>query len=112
MLARASLLLGPTARWTNPLMGWTSTADPQSQVTLYFDTQDEAIRFATRQGEPLPRACVCVCVCAYVCVCCVHVLVVCMYDSSPWRSVGVYLCTHTAVHAMRVSSTCQAHNQP
>ena len=29
-------------RWSNPLMGWTSTADPMSNLKLTFDSQDEA----------------------------------------------------------------------
>jgi hypothetical protein len=52
----------PTApRRPEPLMGWTSTADTQSQVKLMFDSRDEAIAYATREGiayrviEPKPR---------------------------------------------------------
>ena len=37
-------------RWSNPLMGWTSTADPMSNVKLTFDTQEEAILFANKNG--------------------------------------------------------------
>jgi hypothetical protein len=37
-------------RWSNPLMGWTSTSDPMSNVKLNFDTKDEAIAFAKRNG--------------------------------------------------------------
>lgn len=37
-------------RWSNPLMGWTSTADPLSNQSLAFDTAEEAARFAKRQG--------------------------------------------------------------
>jgi hypothetical protein len=39
-----------TERWSNPLMGWTSTADPMSNVKLNFDTKDSAIAFAERNG--------------------------------------------------------------
>jgi hypothetical protein len=55
------------ARWENPLMGWTSTNDPRMHLTLYFDTKDEALRFAERQGEGA-RLCVCGSVCAQVCM--------------------------------------------
>jgi len=37
-------------RWTNPLMGWTSSADPLSNLKLNFDSKDAAIAFATKQG--------------------------------------------------------------
>ncbi|XP_011633664.1 NADH dehydrogenase [ubiquinone] iron-sulfur protein 4, mitochondrial [Pogonomyrmex barbatus] len=30
-------------RWENPLMGWTSTGDPMSNVTVDFATKEEAI---------------------------------------------------------------------
>ena len=33
-----------------PLMGWTSSADMKSQVKLRFDTKEEAIAYATRNG--------------------------------------------------------------
>jgi NADH dehydrogenase (ubiquinone) Fe-S protein 4 len=39
-----------TERWSNPLMGWTSTADPMSNVKLNFDTQEAAVAFANRNG--------------------------------------------------------------
>jgi hypothetical protein len=45
----------------DPLMGWTSSSDMKSQVRLEFDTKDEAIAYATREGlaytlsEPKPR---------------------------------------------------------
>jgi hypothetical protein len=35
-----------------PLMGWTSSADMKSQVKLRFDTKEEAIAYATRNGIP------------------------------------------------------------
>ncbi len=34
----------------DPLMGWTSTADPKSQIRLWFATKDEAIAYAERKG--------------------------------------------------------------
>lgn len=36
----------------DPLMGWISRADTNSQVRIPFDTRDEAIEFARRQGIP------------------------------------------------------------
>ena len=38
------------AKWENPLMGWTSSADPVQGLDLSFDTAEEASRFAERQG--------------------------------------------------------------
>lgn len=32
-------------------MGWTSTADPMSNQTLFFDSAEAAMRFCDRQGE-------------------------------------------------------------
>ena len=37
-------------RWSNPLTGWTSTADPMSNQQLHFDSAEDAARFASRQG--------------------------------------------------------------
>jgi hypothetical protein len=48
-------------RSIDPLMGWTSSGDTKSQVRLEFDTKEEAIAFAVREGlaytltEPKPR---------------------------------------------------------
>jgi hypothetical protein len=48
-------------REIDPLMGWTSSADMRAQVTLEFDTKEEAIAYAEREGipykvfEPEPR---------------------------------------------------------
>lgn len=41
-----------TNRWTNPLMGWTSTNDPLSNthMTLEFYTAEDAARFCERNG--------------------------------------------------------------
>lgn len=33
-----------------PLMGWTSTTDTQQQVRLSFETKEDAIAYAQRQG--------------------------------------------------------------
>eukprot|EP01039_Chlorochromonas_danica_P011004 gene11004-12252_t len=38
------------ARWSNGLMGWTGTSDPMSNVKLHFDSKEEAIAFAQRNG--------------------------------------------------------------
>lgn len=37
-------------REIDPLMGWTSSADTTQQVTLVFDSKDEAIAHARREG--------------------------------------------------------------
>ena len=50
-----------TPRSADPLMGWTSSSDTQRQVRIEFDTKEEAIAYATREGisymlaEPKPR---------------------------------------------------------
>ena len=36
----------------DPLMGWISRAGAATQVRMYFDTREEAIEFAKRQGFP------------------------------------------------------------
>jgi hypothetical protein len=52
----------PTAADTrDPLMGWTSSSDTLVQVRLEFDSKDDAVAYATRNGlaftvsEPKPR---------------------------------------------------------
>jgi hypothetical protein len=48
-------------RAVEPLMGWTSSGDMKSQIRLSFDTREEAIAYAERNGipysvmEPSPR---------------------------------------------------------
>lgn len=37
-------------RRADPLMGWIGGADTQSQVRLTFDSRDEAVAYADRQG--------------------------------------------------------------
>ena len=37
-------------REIEPLMGWTSSSDMRSQVKLKFDTKEEAIAYAERNG--------------------------------------------------------------
>ncbi|MBV8472947.1 MAG: ETC complex I subunit [Hyphomicrobiales bacterium] len=39
-----------TPREIEPLMGWTSSNDMKSQVKLRFETKEEAIAYATRNG--------------------------------------------------------------
>lgn len=37
-------------RWTNPLMGWTSTSDPLSTLGMTFPTREAAVEYAERNG--------------------------------------------------------------
>ena len=37
-------------RTVDPLMGWTSGTDTSAQLRIEFDTRDEAIAYAVRQG--------------------------------------------------------------
>jgi ETC complex I subunit conserved region len=39
-----------SARVVDPLMGWVSSGDTGTQVKLAFETKDEAIAYATRNG--------------------------------------------------------------
>ncbi|MGE0749314.1 MAG: ETC complex I subunit [Variibacter sp.] len=39
-------------REVEPLMGWTSSADMKQQITLQFDTKEEAIGYCERRGIP------------------------------------------------------------
>ena len=39
-------------RDAEPLMGWTSSTDMLGQVKLWFDTKDEAVAYAKREGIP------------------------------------------------------------
>ena len=49
-----------SARWSDPLMGWTQTADLNGQVRVPFETKEEAVAYAQRNGiafqiiEPKP----------------------------------------------------------
>ena len=38
------------ARTIEPLMGWTSSSDMTSQVKISFDTKEEAVAYAEKQG--------------------------------------------------------------
>ena len=50
-----------SAREIDPLMGWTSSSDTQSQVRMTFDTNEAAVEYAADNGidaavtEPKPR---------------------------------------------------------
>jgi len=37
-------------REIEPLMGWTSSGDTRQQLRLWFDTKEEAIAYAQREG--------------------------------------------------------------
>ncbi|NIZ11071.1 ETC complex I subunit [Pseudooceanicola sp. HF7] len=39
-----------SAREVDPLMGWTSSTDTQSQVRLRFDTKEAALEYASENG--------------------------------------------------------------
>ena len=39
-------------REIEPLMGWTSSGETRQQVKLWFDSKEEAIAYATREGIP------------------------------------------------------------
>lgn len=41
---------GKTPRRIEPMMGWISSDDTQTQVRMSFPTRDEAIAFAQREG--------------------------------------------------------------
>jgi hypothetical protein len=41
-----------SARSIEPLMGWTSSSDMNSQIRLDFETREEAVAYATRNGIP------------------------------------------------------------
>ncbi len=50
-----------SARQIDPLMGWTSSSDTQTQVRLTFDSKEAAVAYARENGidavvtEPKPR---------------------------------------------------------
>nr|XP_023014450.1 NADH dehydrogenase [ubiquinone] iron-sulfur protein 4, mitochondrial [Leptinotarsa decemlineata] len=37
-------------RWENPLMGWSSTGDPLSNMQVEFSTAEDAIEFCEKNG--------------------------------------------------------------
>ena len=53
--------VSPAKREADPLMGWTSSDNTRQQVQLKFDTKEEAIAYAQREGyayvveEPKPK---------------------------------------------------------
>ncbi len=40
------------ARAVEPLMGWTSSTDMNQQLSLHFDTKEEAVAYCERKGIP------------------------------------------------------------
>jgi hypothetical protein len=53
-----------SAKTVEPLMGWTSARDTQAMVALEFESREDAVAYAARQGldfeliepaEPAPR---------------------------------------------------------
>jgi ETC complex I subunit conserved region len=50
-----------TARFIDPLMGWTGSRDTRAQIRLEFDSKEEAIAYAEQHGlayrlsEPMAR---------------------------------------------------------
>ncbi len=41
-----------SARFNDPLMGWSGTTDMNGQVRLTFETKEEAVEYAERYGIP------------------------------------------------------------
>ena len=41
-----------TPREIEPLMGWTSSSDMKQQLTLHFDSKEEAVAYCERKGIP------------------------------------------------------------
>ena len=41
-----------TPRAVEPLMGWTSSGDMKQQLTLHFDTREDAVAYCERKGIP------------------------------------------------------------
>eukprot|EP01126_Amoeba_proteus_P023721 TRINITY_DN2382_c0_g2_i2.p1 TRINITY_DN2382_c0_g2~~TRINITY_DN2382_c0_g2_i2.p1 ORF type:complete len:169 (-),score=19.38 TRINITY_DN2382_c0_g2_i2:74-580(-) len=40
----------PSEKWSNPVMGWTSTRDPVNPIGLDFPSKERAIQYATENG--------------------------------------------------------------
>jgi NADH dehydrogenase (ubiquinone) Fe-S protein 4 len=40
--------------WANPLMGWTATKDPVSNLHIRFDTKEAAVAYCKQHGTPPP----------------------------------------------------------
>jgi ETC complex I subunit conserved region len=50
-MRRWALVYEPASRRRpDPLMGWSSAEDTLNEVQLYFDTKEEAVAFAARNG--------------------------------------------------------------
>ena len=51
-LGKWKMMVDKRDRWENPLMGWSSTADPLNHVFRYikFDSKEDAISFAEKHG--------------------------------------------------------------
>ncbi|ORX89765.1 hypothetical protein K493DRAFT_232488 [Basidiobolus meristosporus CBS 931.73] len=43
-------LVNTGSQWENPLMGWSSSADPVQALRMRFPNKEDAIRFAEKQG--------------------------------------------------------------
>ena len=39
-------------RVVEPLMGWTSSGDMKQQLTIHFDTKEDAVAYCEREGIP------------------------------------------------------------
>ena len=50
LLIRWKIEFDNQQRWENNLMGWSSTADPVSNILLDFADKEDAIAFAERHG--------------------------------------------------------------
>lgn len=44
------LSMGRRSSWNNPLMGWASSGDALSNQVMKFDTKEDAVAFAEKQG--------------------------------------------------------------
>ena len=42
-------------RAIEPLMGWTSSGDMKQQLTIRFDTREDAVAYCEREGIPYPK---------------------------------------------------------
>ena len=40
------------ARVIEPLMGWTSSGDMRQELTIHFDTKEDAVAYCEREGIP------------------------------------------------------------
>src|SRR4030088_893632 len=50
---KGQLDCGPkTPRAVEPLMGWTSSGDMKQQLTLHFDSREDAVAYCERKGVP------------------------------------------------------------